>query len=153
MNPVANNPKDFWTGVIYVVIGAGALFIIRDYGMGTAVRMGPAYFPTALSVLLIAIGIISLIRSALKQGTPVGTVAWKGLALIVSSTVFFGLIVRGAGLAIALPLLVMVSSLASIRFKWRHSLALAAGVTLFCILVFHKGLGVPLPALGSWFGR
>lgn len=153
MNPVAHNPKDFWTGVIYVTIGAGALFMSRDYSMGNAVKMGPAYFPVVLSVVLIVIGIISLIRSLVRQGTQLGTVAWKGLALIVSSTVLFGLVVRGAGLAIALPLLIMISSLASIRFNWRHSLALAVGVTVFCILVFYKGLGVPLPAFGAWFGR
>jgi putative tricarboxylic transport membrane protein len=29
---------------------------------------------------------------------------------------------------------------------------MAAGLTIFCILVFVKGLGVPLPLLGSWFG-
>ena len=32
------------------------------------------------------------------------------------------------------------------------ALALAAGVTVFCILVFQVGLGVPLPIFGSWFG-
>ena len=32
-------------------------------------------------------------------------------------------------------------------------LAMAAGLTVFCLLIFLKGLGVPLPILGSWFGR
>ncbi len=40
------NPRDFWTGVIYVAVGAGAVVLARDYGLGTALRMGPAYFPT-----------------------------------------------------------------------------------------------------------
>ena len=65
----------------------------------------------------------------------------------------FGLIVRGAGLIVALPALVIVSAYGSIRFRWGESLALAAGLTLFCILVFLKGLGVPLPIVGSWFTR
>jgi putative tricarboxylic transport membrane protein len=30
---------------------------------------------------------------------------------------------------------------------------MAAGLTVFCLLIFLKGLGVPLPILGSWFGR
>jgi hypothetical protein len=29
---------------------------------------------------------------------------------------------------------------------------MAAGLTLFCVLVFLKGLGVPLPVIGEWFG-
>ncbi len=148
-----SNPKDFWTGIIYIFFGTAAIIIARDYGMGTALKMGPAYFPMVLSGLLILIGIISLVRSFLKPGTPVGRYAFKGLLLVTASTVLFGLIVRGAGLVIALPLLVIISSYASSRFRWKYSLAVAAGLTVFCVLVFLKGLGVPLPILGSWFGR
>jgi hypothetical protein len=153
LNPIARNPKDFWTGLIYLFVGSGALIISRDYDMGTAVKMGPAYFPTLLSVLLMGIGVISVLRSFLKPGTPIGVVAWKGLVLIAVSTVLFGAIVRGAGLLIALPLLVIVSALASTRFSWKTSLLEAAGITVFCIFIFLKGLGVPLPILGSWFGN
>ena len=152
MNPIARNGKDFWAGVIYIVVGSGAWIISRDYGMGSAVKMGPAYFPTILGILLTVIGIISILSSFLKSGTPIGVIAWKGLVLIAASTILFGLIVRGAGLAIALPLLVIVSALASSRFSWKSSLTEAAVITVFCILVFLKGLGVPLSILGSWFG-
>lgn len=153
MNPIARNAKDFWTGLIYLFVGSGALIISRDYDMGTAVKMGPAYFPTLLSVLLMVIGIISVLRSFFKSGSPIGVVAWKGLVLIVVSTLLFGMIVRGAGLLLALPLLVIVSASASARFSWKTSLAEAVGITVFCIVIFLKGLGVPLPILGSWFGN
>ena len=152
MSPIERNAKDFWTGVIYIAIGGAAIIIGRDYGMGTAMKMGPAYFPVILSGLLILIGAISVIRSFFKPGTPVGTVAWKGLALVIASTVLFGFVVRGAGMAIALPMMVILSAYASTRFRWKYALTLAAGVTVFCILVFQIGLGVPLPILGSWFG-
>ncbi len=153
MNPIARNPKDFWTGLIYIFVGAGALVISRDYDMGTAVKMGPAYFPTILSVLLVGIGIVSVLRAFIRSGSPIGVVAWKGLVLIVASTLLFGVVVRGAGVVIALPLLVIVSALASARFSWKTALLEAAGITVFCIVVFLKGLGVPLPILGSWFGN
>ena len=153
MTSLIRNPKDFWTGIIYIFFGTAAIIIARDYGMGTALKMGPAYFPTVLSVLLIVIGIISLVRSFIKPGTPIGRYAFKGLLLVTASTVLFGMIVRGAGLVIALPLLVIVSSYASKQFSWKHTIAMAAGLTVFCILIFLKGLGVPLPILGSWFGR
>jgi hypothetical protein len=144
--------KDFWTGVLYVFFGSSAVLIAREYGMGTALRMGPGYFPTVLGVLLALIGIISLVRSFIATGSPIGGLAFKGLLLVVGSTLVFGFIVRGAGLAVALPVLVIMSAYASVRFRWGPSLALAAGLTLFCVLVFLKGLGVPLPILGSWFG-
>jgi hypothetical protein len=139
--------KDFWTGLIYIFFGLSAVLLARDYGMGTALKMGPAYFPTILGGLLAVIGLISLIRSFIERGSPIGGFAFKGLLLVVGSTLLFGLVVRGAGLAVALPLLVIISAYASVRFRWGPSLALAAGITLFCILVFLKGLGVPLPIL------
>jgi putative tricarboxylic transport membrane protein len=144
--------KDFWSGALYIFFGSVALLVGRDYGMGTALRMGPAYFPFLLGGLLILVGAISLIRSFFVQGTPIGRLALKQLAIVVGSVIFFGAIVRAAGLVIALPLLAMLSAAASVRFRWAPSIAMAAGLAIFCILVFIKGLGVPLPLLGSWFG-
>jgi hypothetical protein len=152
LSPIERNAKDFWTGVIYIVVGCAAIFIGRDYGLGTAMKMGPAYFPVILSGLLILIGAISVLRSFFRPGTPIGSVAWKGLLLVTVSTVLFGLLVRGAGMALALPLMIVLSALASNKFRWKYALALAVGVTVFCVLVFQVGLGVPLPILGSWFG-
>jgi hypothetical protein len=145
------NPKDFWSGIIYIIFGAGAFIIARGYPMGTALKMGPAYFPSMLSVLLVLIGVISLVRSATKPGTPIGSYAFKGLFLVIAATLLFGFIVRGAGLIIALPVLVIVSAYASIRFRWPAAIAMATGLTLFCVLIFLKGLGIPLPMLGPWF--
>lgn len=144
------NPKDFWSGIIYIIFGAGALIIARDYPMGTALKMGPAYFPTILSILLVLIGIISLVRSATKPGTPIGSYAFKGSFLVIAATLLFGFVVRGAGLIIALPVMVIVSAYASIRFRWSTAISMAMGLTLFCVLIFLKGLGVPLPMLGAW---
>lgn len=144
--------KDFWTGLIYIFFGGTAILIARDYGMGTAIKMGPAYFPTILGGLLAVIGAIAVIRSFIVPGTPITAFTFKGLILVSVSTLVFGFIVRGAGLAIALPLLIVISALASTRFRWRPTLFMAAGLTIFCVLVFLKGLGIPLPVIGPWFG-
>ena len=153
LNQIFRNPKELWIGVIYIAIGAVAIYLCQDLDMGRAGKMGPAYFPTILSYLLIGVGVVSLVRSFILQGTPAGGLAFKGLVLVSLAIVLFGLLVRGAGLAIALPLLVIVSAYASSRFKWKHALAMAAGISVFCILVFQQGLGIPLPILGPWFGQ
>jgi hypothetical protein len=144
--------KNFWTGLIYIFFGSSAIFIAREYGMGTGLKMGPAYFPTVLGGLLVCIGVISVIRSFIVSGPPIGAFAFKGLALITLSVLLFGSAVRGAGLAVALPLLVVISAYASTRFRWRATILMAAGLTIFCVLVFLKGLGIPLPVIGPWFG-
>jgi putative tricarboxylic transport membrane protein len=144
--------KDFWSGLIYILFGLSAIVIARDYGMGTALKMGAAYFPTILGWLLVVIGAISVIRGFVIQGPPVGAFAIKGLLMVVGATLLFGLTVRGAGLAIALPVSAILSAAASSRFRWRLTLVMALALTLFCVLVFIKGLGVPLPVVGPWFG-
>jgi hypothetical protein len=146
------NAKDFWTGLIYIFFGSSAILIGREYGMGTAIKMGPAYFPTILGGLLVGIGVISVIRSFIIPGAPIAAFAFKGLSLVSVSALVFGFLVRRAGLAIALPLLVIISAYASTRFRWRPTLLIAAGLTVFCALVFLKGLGIPLPIIGPWFG-
>ena len=149
---MTRNPKDFWTGLLYIFFGASAIIIARDYNMGTAFRMGPAYFPTILGAVLAVIGAIAVIRSFIMPGTPIGAVSFKGLLLVTLSVVVFGFLVRGAGLVVALPLLVIISAYASTRFRWRTTLIMAAGLTIFCALVFVKGLGIPLPIIGPWLG-
>jgi putative tricarboxylic transport membrane protein len=149
----ARNPKELWIGIIYVAVGSAALYLCQDLEMGRAGRMGPAYFPTILSTLLIGVGAISLVRSFLKAGTPVGKLAVRGLVLITLGIVLFGVLARGAGFAVALPVLVFVCSFASVKFRWRNTLFMAAGLTVFCVFVFLKGLGIPLPVLGPWFGN
>jgi len=146
------NAKDFWTGLIYIFFGSSAILIARDYDMGTAIKMGPAYFPTVLGGLLVAIGVISVIRSFVIPGPPIGAFAFKGLVLVTVSVVAFGFVVRGLGLAIALPSLIIVSAYGSSRFRWRPTLLIAAGLTIFCVIVFLKGLGIPLPIIGPWLG-
>jgi hypothetical protein len=146
-------PKDFWAGVLYVAFGVSAIVLGRDYGLGTALRMGPAYFPAVLGAVLTLIGSISVIRSFLSPGEPVEHLALRPLALIAVAVLLFGYLVRDAGLVVVIPLLVIVTAYGSIHFRWLASTLLAVGMTVFCVIVFSKGLGVPLPILGPWFGQ
>lgn len=154
MSHLIRKPKDFWSGIIFAVTGLAAVMLATDYPMGTATKMGPAYFPTVLGGLLVLIGLMAIIRSLLTtggSGEPIERFAFREGFLVLAATVLFGALVRGAGLAIALATLVLVSAYASIKFRWGPSLAMAAGMAVFCILIFVKALGIPLPILGSWF--
>jgi Tripartite tricarboxylate transporter TctB family len=146
------NPKDFWTGAIFTGIGAAIVVIARDYPFGTATKMGPGYFPTVLGVLLGVIGLIAIVRSFLQSGERIRGFAWKPTILVLGATLLFGFLVREAGLALALIVMVMVSAFASVMFRLIPSVALAVGLALFSVVVFVKALGLPMPALGSWFG-
>lgn len=153
MNTGIRGPSDFWAGIIYIAFGTTALIAAQDYGMGTALRMGPGYFPTVLAGLLTLIGLISAVRGLRSEGEQVSGLSWRGILLIGGPIVLFALLIRGAGLLIALPLLIMCSAYASTHFNLLRTVLLAAGLTAFCALVFVKGLGIPLPLIGSWFGN
>lgn len=146
------NPKDFWSGIMFIFFGLAAVFIARDYAMGSAGRMGPAYFPTALGWLLSALGAAAVVRSFIVTGEKLEKFVLKPLVLVLVGVVLFGVVVRTAGLVIAIPLLIVISAVASEKFTWKATIALAIGITVFSVLLFVKALGLPMPVLGSWFG-
>ena len=58
------SPKDFWAGLMFIGMGGFfAIWALTHYQMGTAVRMGPAYFPAMLGGLLAFLGAIVLFES------------------------------------------------------------------------------------------
>jgi putative tricarboxylic transport membrane protein len=81
--------KDLWAGIIYIFFGVSAIFIARSYTLGTAFRMGPAYFPMVTERLLIVIGAVSVIRAFIVRGTPIEAFAFKGLFLVTASVAVF----------------------------------------------------------------
>lgn len=153
MSSLIKSPKDFWTGVMYAGFGGIALVISRGYSFGSAGRMGPGYFPTVLSCLLMGFGVLALLRGVRKDGPAFGGFAWKPALIVLVSTSAFGFLLQRAGLLVALPVLIFGSAAASVkfRFEWKATL-LALGLVAFCALVFVKGLGLPMPLFGTWFG-
>jgi len=144
------NQKDFYAGLLFIAIGAAGYLLSRDYPFGTATRMGPGYFPTVLSLLLVGIGAVCSLKSF--AGTP-GKVSrifvGKTIAITIPVLVF-GFIVKGAGLVPATVVVIMGSAIASMHFHAGKAALLAAGMSLFCWAVFSLGLGLPMPAFGPW---
>ena len=147
------NPRDFWAGAIYLALAIAVIWIGRNYQQGTSARMGPGYFPTVLGSLLAMFGVVSIGRSFIRPGEAIGTIAWRPLVLILGSIVLFGLLLDRVGLLIALPCLIVITALASRHSRINvTSIAALVGLVAFCAIVFVKGLGVPMPLLGTWLG-
>jgi hypothetical protein len=150
MSTFIRHPKDFWSGIIFLAIGLAAIYIAQDYGMGTAGRMGPAYFPTALGSLLGLVGAACLVRSFVHKGDAIGKLYVKELSMVLAAVLLFGLLMRGAGLVPAAVVLVMLSAWASPKFHFGKAAVLAAGLALFAVVLFVKLLGLPMPIFGPW---
>ena len=154
------HPKNFWGGVMFAVIGGsfaliakglklGDTVLIAGYAMGTPARMGPAYFPFWLGMILLVLGLIIAIGGIREKGGPDAgfpTFHWKPILYILGSVVMFGLILKAVGMLIAGFLVVVVSSMGNPeKFHTRDVILLGIGLVIFCAGVFVFGLKLPIP--------
>lgn len=146
------NPKDFWSGLLFLGVGSAAVLLAQKYPLGTALKMGPGYFPTALGAMLALVGLIAIGRSFIRPGSAIEPFHLKLLIAVTGGTILFGVLVRGAGLAVAVPVLVLATAVVSVYFRWRPALLLAGGLAIFSSLLFVKALGLPIPIFGPWVG-
>lgn len=138
-------PKDFWSGVMFIAFAAVALFAARNYSLGTAVRMGPGYFPMLLGAALAAIGAILVVRSFIVSGEPITPLHIVPLAGIVLAVALFGALLQRLGLVVTLAIVIAISALAGRQTKLVEIVALAVVLAAFSVAVFVYGLRLPLP--------
>ena len=147
--------KDFWSGLMFIVVGIGFAWGALNYSFGTSARPGPAYFPFGLGVIQAALGAVLLFKALtfeVEGGDPIGPWPLKQGAIILGAVVLFGLTLPKLGMAIALPLLIGVGSLASGEFRIKEVLANCIILTVASWGIFIKGLGLTLPLWPTFLG-
>ena len=146
------NTKDFIAGLLFLAIAGVFGYELHELPIGTAFRMGPGYFPMVLAALLGGLGIAILVNGLRAEGEPIGTIPWRGLALIVLPVIFFGITLKGLGLVPSLAITVFVTTLARVHWNLWVALINTAVLTVSGWLIFIKGLGLPLSLFGPWVG-
>lgn len=139
--------KDFWAGMMLIVLGAAAMFISRDYRFGSALRMGPGFFPTILSGVLIVFG-VCIMAVGLKSGEKIrGRVSPRALIMLPLSLALFGVLMEKAGFMPALVVLVFLSAASGREFKFVEVSLLTLLLTVASVALFIWGLGLPYPLI------
>jgi hypothetical protein len=142
-----SHPKDFLTGLMFLLFGAAAMVFSRGLTIGTAAKMGPGYFPFALGLSLAVLGAVllwrSLVRAKDHQSWP--SLQLKPLAIVLLSVLLFSQILRPFGLLLSTALLVVMVSKASHEFRWREALANAAVLVAIVLVVFVYLLKFQIP--------
>jgi hypothetical protein len=138
-------PKDFWSGVLFVLIGAATVAIAFNYSMGTAARMGPGYFPRALGSLLMFLGVLSLLRSFRLKGEAIGDWRLRPIVITLGSVVLFGLLLPHAGLALSTIFLVIASSFASNEVRPVEACVSSVLMAFLCVGIFFYLLRISIP--------
>lgn len=146
------NPKDFWAGLMFIVFGLFFVVEAGNYQLGSAARMGPAYFPTLLGGLMAVVGGIVLFRSFVLKGGKVAAFPLRLIFFIILSLLIFGYLLKPIGLVLALLCLVVVSAFAGHEFRLKEALLLTFALIVLSVLVFVKGLGLPFPLWPKFLG-
>jgi hypothetical protein len=143
--------QDFCTGCAFMAFGAGTVVLAQVYPLGSAARMGPAYFPTALGVVLIGIGLLVLLKSlASADGGHVGRLDLWLLLRVLVAVAAFAVLLHPLGLILAALVVVMLAAWAGHEFRLGEALANAAVLALASYLLFVKALGQTMP-VWPWF--
>lgn len=140
--------KDFWSGLMFIVVGLGFALGAMNYSFGSSARPGPGYFPFGLGLMQAVLGAIVLFKSLTvdtEDGEPLGSVAWRPLIIIPVAVVLFGFLLPRAGLAITLPVTIIVAALAGDEFTWKDALISAVVLTVASWLIFIVGLKLVIP--------
>ncbi len=146
------NPKDFWSGILFLVTGSAFAIIVKifEYPMGTSARMGPGYFPFVLGIVMAVLGIAIVFESLALQGGPVEKFAWRPLFWVLGAFVIFGLTAKWLGLVGAIVLLVVISSYGNHEFRLKEALISSAILAAGSVGVFVYGLKLPFPIWPSF---
>jgi hypothetical protein len=137
--------KDFWSGMMLIAIGGGALIIGHDYPFGTALRMGAGFFPIVLGAVLVLFGVFFAARGLRSHDRIEGNWSVRGLVILPLAFVMFGVLMQYAGFVPALFVLVVGSAAAGTEFKLVEVLLLAVFLTAICVALFIWALGLPYP--------
>jgi hypothetical protein len=144
--PLHDN-KNFLAGLFFLGTGGLGIFIAQDYPMGTALRMGPGYFPIVLSGMLILFGIYCLTQGLLKPEKLPHNWSPRALLILPIATIVFGLLMEHAGFIPALIVLIFIAAFAGREFKFVEVAILSVGLTIASWALFIWGLGLPYPLI------
>jgi hypothetical protein len=151
------NPQDFWCGLFFIALGVVAIYSSRAYPMGSALQMGPGYFPTWLGGIMIGFGVIIgalsfKLEAEADQGSGLSDWAFRPwLVLTTTIAVYAILMDAGLGFVPSLMVLVIGCALAHKDVHWLETIVLSVFVTAAAVAIFHFGLGLPYRLF--WWGE
>jgi hypothetical protein len=148
--------KDFFSGLMFTVVGASFAYGATNYSIGSGGRMGPGYFPLLLGVILAILGSAIMFKALVvetQDGEKIGKWAWKPLFFIIAANLLFGILLGGLpslgipamGLIAAIFGVTLVASLAGDTFNLKEVLILSVVLSIGSYLAFIVLLKLQFP--------
>ena len=152
MNDRYKLKRDYYAGGLMLLLGVGAAVTGAGYKFGSLAKMGPGFMPVMLGVVLAFLGIL-IASTALgssedddKKFLP-DNPQWFGWLCILGGPVLFIILGEFGGMVPAVFACVFVCALGDKTATYKSSAILAAGITVFGVLLFHYLLSIPFPLL------
>lgn len=148
--------KDFFAGLLFLILGAAFAIGARTYSVGTGARMGPGYFPMMLGIVLGILGAVEVFKAMVietENGDKIGKWAWRPIRYILGANLAFGVLLGGLpsiklpamGMILAIYALTIIASMAGERFKLKDVLILATILAIGSYLAFIVLLKLQIP--------
>jgi hypothetical protein len=153
---IIKSQKDFFSGLMFVVVGVAFAVGASNYNIGTGARMGPGYFPLLLGILMAILGAAIVVGSMVvrtEDGQKIGKFAWKPLFFIIAANLVFGVMLGGLprfgipamGLIVGIYALTFIASLAGEEFKPKEVVILATILAIMSYAAFIWLLKLQFP--------
>ncbi len=146
--------EDLVSAGIFIVLGVGAFIMALDYRTGTLHRMGPGIFPLIVSGLMAILGVALAVQavvawrlrrvSGAQSGLLPDFVAMRALIITMVSLLVFALLIRTAGMMIAITAMVFIATRAQPGRPILSSLVLSISLAVLCAAIFVYGIGIPI---------
>ena len=143
--------KDVLAGSAFIGFGLAFAVGAATYEIGTALRMGPGYFPLVLGGVLALLGVLIIAKAFIaSEGAEIGPVPWKAAGLIVAALLFFGATIRGLGVVPSVFVTALLAGWSGHRPGAVAPVVIAIGLTALSVIIFIVALQLRLPLLGPW---
>lgn len=148
-----HSQKDLYAGFSFIILGVSFAYVATGYELGTAVAMGPGYFPFGLGTLLALLGAVVLAKAFRRdvEGEGIERVDLKAVASIVAAVVLFAALIVPLGLVVSIFILVSVASLGSHELDLKQAFLVSVALSILCVGTFIYALRVQMPVWPTVF--
>lgn len=162
METLKKYKKDYYGGLLMVLIGLGSIYGGMSYQIGTLSHMGPGFFPASVGGLLVLTGVLIAIggRTNKEENTegegshvpsahPTGMPDIRGTICIILGILAFIVLGQYGGLLPATFAITFISALGDRKNTLKQAIVLSLGMVVIAVVVFWWALQLQLP-LFQW---
>jgi hypothetical protein len=145
--------KDIASGAFFAIVGLAYMWMAwTGLPIGSALEMGPGYFPIVLSGLLVLFGLFIAFRGFLtSQETAFGRAPWRAVVMLSVATLVFAAFFEDLGLLPGVFVLSFLAAMSSPQNSVRKAAVTSLSIAVFCTAVFGYGIALPIPIIGPLF--